>query len=110
MKEKTKKAKETFRVRIDERFLVDIDQFNYTLKDNMFLNEKGVLEKRNTPITVGYFGNMKMALKEITKYLQTQEEADTLNEYIEKIERIHDNYANVVDKLDFKIERKKIDE
>lgn len=80
-------------IKLTNGFFIEIDEMNYTLKQNFI--GKGKDEKPKTSVRViGYFSTMDGAIKRYITVNQTQlllEEAMEMEQYVKSIEKINND-------------------
>jgi len=87
----------TKRVVIDDKYFMDIDRFNYTLKKRAGFNKAG--KEKNT--LLGYFSSMDFLLKKLMKMymIDNLEKVGTLEEMKQTIDKSKEYINNVCIKL-----------
>lgn len=85
------------RIVIDNDYVIDIDETNFTLKTNLGVDKKG----NETSRILGYFSSMSSVLNKITKshLLKNLKDENTLEDFKKTLDETS-NYINTVcDKL-----------
>lgn len=73
------------KIDINERFFVELDGFNYTLKENKTGVNKKTKEEIEYETTIGYYGNLGCALYRVMEIMGAENAVGTktLGEYVE---------------------------
>lgn len=83
------------KVRISDKYLVEIDNYNFTLFENRLNKANKVV-----PYRVGYFMNMKAVLTKIVALESYVENGDlTFEEYLDHLNTVDEKLIELVDKL-----------
>lgn len=86
------------RVDINDKYFVEIDNYNHTLYVNQEVTNRKTKTKAIKPVIIGYYPNMKLCLKAIKRHeLSDITSRLTLNEYLATLNDIERKFANYYD-------------